>query len=215
MMRLSLVKDSGHKLSPQSDVREEDTGEGHIMAQANVQEERRSTDAATQTGESSISEDLMPTKSPIVIRTALEKAITNYCSTSTNLDEDDRGSSSGPAGKMTEAATQTSCQNFYVEPVVIVLTQASTQTMESSISKGGLGTIDKKLAKPMMVYAATQTSSSDHLAESDSRQAEWEEPISEKEPSRRWTRRQRDIEQPRQGQENIKHIHIVEHDQSL
>ncbi|XP_069673724.1 uncharacterized protein [Periplaneta americana] len=109
-LSLSPVKDSRHKLSPQSDVREGDTGEGHIMAQANVQEERRSTNAATQapeviqkihaatqTEESSISEDSMETKSPIVIRTALEKATTNYSSTGINLDEDDGGSSSGPA----------------------------------------------------------------------------------------------------------------------
>ncbi|XP_069704417.1 uncharacterized protein [Periplaneta americana] len=54
------------------------------------------------------------------------------------------------AGKiMTEAATQTSCQNLYVELVLIVLTQASIQIMESSISEGGLGTTDKKLAASM------------------------------------------------------------------
>ncbi|XP_069689919.1 uncharacterized protein [Periplaneta americana] len=40
-------------------------------------------------------------------------------------------------------------QNLYVEPVLIVLTQASIQIMESSISEGGLGTTDKKLAASM------------------------------------------------------------------
>ncbi|XP_069689022.1 uncharacterized protein [Periplaneta americana] len=41
MMSLSLVKNSGRKLSPQSDVRVGDTGEGHIMRQYSEEKKRR------------------------------------------------------------------------------------------------------------------------------------------------------------------------------
>ncbi|XP_069673808.1 uncharacterized protein [Periplaneta americana] len=45
MMSLSLVKNSGRKLSPQSDVRVGDTGEGHVMTQDTEEKKRRSTTA--------------------------------------------------------------------------------------------------------------------------------------------------------------------------
>ncbi|XP_069701564.1 uncharacterized protein [Periplaneta americana] len=41
MMSSSLVKNSGPKLSPQSDVRVRDTGEGHIMRQYSEEKKRR------------------------------------------------------------------------------------------------------------------------------------------------------------------------------
>ncbi|XP_069686143.1 uncharacterized protein [Periplaneta americana] len=43
MMSLSLVKNSGRKLSPQSDVRVGDTGEGHVMTKSNEEKKRRWT----------------------------------------------------------------------------------------------------------------------------------------------------------------------------
>ncbi|XP_069681379.1 uncharacterized protein [Periplaneta americana] len=45
MMSLSLVKNSGRKLSSQSDVRVGDTGEGHVMTQDTEEKKRRSTTA--------------------------------------------------------------------------------------------------------------------------------------------------------------------------
>ncbi|KAJ4428239.1 hypothetical protein ANN_24256 [Periplaneta americana] len=99
MMSLSLVKNSGRKLSPQSDVRVGDTGEGHVMTKSNGEKKRRSSRRSTAT---------WYVKTPLL-----------------------------PAGHDTTG----------------------------------------KLAKPMMINAATKTPSRDHFEEASRQYAKWEEKI--------------------------------------
>ncbi|XP_069676699.1 uncharacterized protein [Periplaneta americana] len=106
MMSLSLVKNSGRKLSPQSDVRVGDTGEGHVMTKSNGEKKRR----------------------------------------------------------WTTRSTRRSTATCYVKTPIPPSQHKSTP---------------REWPKPMMVHAATPTSSSDHLFEPSSQYAEWEENIME------------------------------------
>ncbi|XP_069680155.1 uncharacterized protein [Periplaneta americana] len=57
----------------------------------------------------------------------------------------------------TEAANDTTGCEVCVEPIVIVLTQASTQTSESAFCEAEHETTEYKLPEKIMIHAATQT----------------------------------------------------------
>ncbi|XP_069673705.1 uncharacterized protein [Periplaneta americana] len=142
MMSLSLVKNSGRKLSPQSDVRVGDTGEGHVMTQDTEEKKRRSTTATRDE------------KTPVLPA---------------------RHDTTGKL-MMLDAATQTSSSDHFEESSrryaeweeeVRLEELQHLQRVAIRLFDFSMYSDEEETTGPMMVYAASQTSSSDYLEEID------------------------------------------------